>query len=97
MRESWVPNALPVQRTKAKMLPGAKKEDAPLTIDDLFVDGMAEANPALDAAFVPHQFDLRECVHDCALSATRPSGIAGRDGSVALCRQHRADAWIGGR
>jgi hypothetical protein len=40
--------------------PGGEAEDAAPSVEDLFVDRMAEADPVLDLLLAPNQFDLSE-------------------------------------
>ena len=93
MRETTVPKSLAAQRTKAKMLPGAK-----LTIrrrrSRIFLGDIAEANPLLDFLLEPVQFDsaVKRDAIGCAGGALfmmhlhRHRGIRGR-ASRAACRR----------
>src|SRR5260370_982914 len=40
-----------------------KRNDAPLTVDDVLLGDPAEADPVLDAVLDPHELDMRELAH----------------------------------
>jgi hypothetical protein len=61
MREMIVPKSLAAQRTKAKTLPGGRR-DAPAAVEDLLVRLAAEPDPVLDLLLDPGQFDMGEMV-----------------------------------
>ena len=67
MRDKTVPKSLDVQRTNAKMLPGANDRDASIAVQDLLRDGATKPNAVLDALFEPEKFDLRE-ISSCSRS-----------------------------
>jgi hypothetical protein len=78
MREMIVPYSPAAQRTKAKMLFGAK-DDAAAAVEDLFVILAAEPDPVLDLLFLEGQFD-----HVVNGAGPSGSGRLWRDGP--LCR-----------
>ena len=58
-----MPKSFDVQRTKAKMLPGANDRIRRRRSRILFLDVTAEPNPVLDALLKPQQLDLGEITH----------------------------------
>src|SRR5260370_29682126 len=48
-----------------------KRDDAPLTIDDVLLGDPTEADPVLDAVLDPHELDMREFAHAV------PPGLSG--------------------
>ncbi|MET3340104.1 hypothetical protein ABIF52_000485 [Bradyrhizobium japonicum] len=76
IREMTVPKSLDVQRTKARMLPGANDRTPPVTIDLLVLNDTAESDTVFDAFLEPQNFDLREIAHAALPRIPRPAPSA---------------------
>ena len=108
MRDRTVPKSLDVQRTNAKMLPGAKDRTRRLRSTIFSDDGATKPNAVLDALFEPQEFNCREVAHGDFVGRVSFGGVSVSlhgsapllsrigDGSVPLCRQYSAGAWIAG-
>ena len=108
MRDRTVPKSLDVQRTNAKMLPGAKDRMRRLRSRTLLRDGATKPNAVLDALFEPQELNRREVAHadlfrrmsfgsvSVSLHGSAPLFSRIGNGSVPLCRQYGADAGIAG-
>src|SRR5258705_5272197 len=62
---------LRVKRKNGEVAPRRKRNDTPLTVDDVLLGDPAEADPVLDALLDPHELDMCEFAHAV------PPGLSG--------------------
>ena len=81
MRETIVPKSFDIQRTNAKMLPGANDRTRLRRSRIRLLGNATEANSVLDALLKPEQLDFREIAHAALLGV-----LHRRSSAVHACK-----------